>query len=223
MNNLRQLGLAWHSYAQDSRDFLVPNNGDALPDTWVGGWLTTNANHADNTNLTLLLGGRLGPYMPAPRVFRCPGDRSVARFDERVLPRVRSVAMNGWVGSTSDRHHQALMSMGAADHRILMNLGDFLDPAPSGTWVLLDEREETIEDGWFGVAMHIEALRGSWPAGHHHRAGGFHFADGHSEIHRWLDPRTLPPVSPGASWEDNYFQPGSPDIRWLRQRTTGRK
>ena len=32
------------------------------------------------------------------------------------------------------------------------------------------------------------------PGFYHHLACGFSFADGHSEIRRWRDPRTTPPL-----------------------------
>jgi hypothetical protein len=34
----------------------------------------------------------------------------------------------------------------------------------------------------------------NWPASYHNRAGSLNFADGHSEIKRWRDSRTMPPL-----------------------------
>ena len=34
---------------------------------------------------------------------------------------------------------------------------------------------------------------------YHHLACGFSFADGHSEIKRWRDARTMPPLTIGAN------------------------
>jgi len=106
---------------------------------------------------------------------------------------------------------------------VRLNLNQFVDPCPSATWVFLDEREETVEGGWFGVNMKREVWRGSWPASYHHRAGGLAFADGHAIVKRWLDGRTCAPGKKGQSWEDVYFPPGNRDIQWLREHTTGRK
>jgi prepilin-type processing-associated H-X9-DG protein len=75
------------------------------------------------------------------------------------------------------------------------------DPAPSGTYVLLDEREDSINNGYYVVMMDGFPNQQSaqrivdWPSSYHNGAGGFSFADGHSEIHRWLDPRTTPPIT----------------------------
>ena len=33
-----------------------------------------------------------------------------------------------------------------------------------------------------------------YPASNHNGSGALSFADGHAEMHKWLDPRTTPPV-----------------------------
>jgi hypothetical protein len=58
------------------------------------------------------------------------------------------------------------------------------------------------------------------PASYHHRAGGFSFADGHSEIRRWLDDRTMPPLVRDGYVRDRFESPDNPDITWLQERST---
>ena len=59
------------------------------------------------------------------------------------------------------------------------------------------------------------------PGSYHGRAGGLSFADGHSEIRRWRDPRSMPPVLKGkARGEFIEKQPHNDDIRWLQERST---
>ena len=69
--------------------------------------------------------------------------------------------------------------------------------------VLLDERQETINDGWFGINMTGAASGTSaaspasyyiwdYPAYYHNNAAGVAFSDGHSEIHKWHDPLCIP-------------------------------
>jgi prepilin-type processing-associated H-X9-DG protein len=57
---------------------------------------------------------------------------------------------------------------------------------------------------------------------YHNRACGFSFADGHSEIKKWKDPRTTPPMSgPGtildaqSAWGNN-----NQDAYWLQDHST---
>jgi prepilin-type processing-associated H-X9-DG protein len=94
---------------------------------------------------------------------------------------------------------------------------------------LLEEDEKSINDGFFVVSMdgspyEANGKAGSstlndFPASYHNRAGGFSFADGHSEIHRWTDSRTMPPIKPlvtpaASSATDNK------DDRWMQEHST---
>ena len=62
-----------------------------------------------------------------------------------------------------------------------------------------------------------------YPASYHNGAGGLNFGDGHSEIHKWLDPRTRPPYQPNVNIPLNVPSPNNRDIAWLQERTTGLK
>ena len=59
------------------------------------------------------------------------------------------------------------------------------------------------------------------PASYHNGACGYGFADGHSEIHKWLADRTKAPVR-----FVDYSRVGGPagadprDWRWVSERTT---
>jgi prepilin-type processing-associated H-X9-DG protein len=69
---------------------------------------------------------------------------------------------------------------------------------------------------------------GNTPAAYHNGACGFLFADGHAEIHKWLDPRTKPPVVKNQGMDGGIFgsrkeQPGDVDIVWIRQRSSEKK
>jgi prepilin-type processing-associated H-X9-DG protein len=55
------------------------------------------------------------------------------------------------------------------------------------------------------------------PASYHNGACGFSFADGHSEIKKWLDGRTTPGVK--YSGLNKISVPGSVDVQWLAERT----
>ena len=57
-----------------------------------------------------------------------------------------------------------------------------------------------------------------WPATYHNLAAGIAFLDGHSEIHKWKDPRTK--VFQGNVRIAN--QEGNQDIIWLSERTAAR-
>ena len=61
------------------------------------------------------------------------------------------------------------------------------------------------------------------PAYYHGRAGGLSFADGHSELRRWKDARTMRPIVKGTNqFPGPLLQPGNRDIIWLQERATRR-
>jgi hypothetical protein len=92
--------------------------------------------------------------------------------------------------------------------------------------VLIDERQESINDGFFVVTMDQRgagAFIVDFPASYHNGAGGLNFADGHSEIHRWRDPRTIPAFKDNFNLTLNIPSPNNQDVAWLQERSTGPK
>ena len=55
------------------------------------------------------------------------------------------------------------------------------------------------------------------PASYHNGAGGLSFADGHAEIHKWLDPRTKTPVTGIFMASSVRPTPGNVDMRYLSE------
>jgi prepilin-type processing-associated H-X9-DG protein len=91
------------------------------------------------------------------------------------------------------------------------------------TFVFLDERADSINDGEFYQSMAGSPDLGrswtmaDWPASYHGGAGRLAFVDGHSEIHKWKDSRTVPPVGQLPS---SVNLPNDVDIFWLMDRAT---
>jgi len=226
LNNHRQLMLAWRMYVEDNRDQLpFVKHG---PFAWVDGWLDFNPNNADNWDAerhlrTSLLAPQLGRNIG---VWKCPGDRSVVRIQGQARPRVRSMSMVNWVGG---RGEGRAMGWSGPGWRVYRTLSDMQDPGPANTLVFLDEREDSINDGMFVVDMtgypdRPQSLRiVDLPASYHAGSGGFSFADGHSEQHRWLDARTKPVVRPGQVIPYDYPSPNNPDVVWMQERATRRE
>ncbi|MEC8720296.1 MAG: hypothetical protein VXX94_09705, partial [Verrucomicrobiota bacterium] len=110
--------------------------------------------------------------------------------------------------------------------RIYRKESDFVDPGPSNTFVFLDEREDSINDGMFvvdmggfpgdGTAYRIVDI----PASYHNGSGGFSFADGNSETKKWQDARTVEAFQKGTVTPYNRPSPNNPDIQWMQERST---
>jgi len=58
-----------------------------------------------------------------------------------------------------------------------------------------------------------------YPASYHNKAGGFSFADGHSEIKKWQDGRTAPNISK-ADRPLDVTSANNKDVFWMQERST---
>ena len=237
LSNLKQLQLGWLLYADDHEGNLVFNALNPTLSGWVKGILSFDANNPDNTNRLYLTDPRhakLSPYTAAAAgVYKCPADRSMARFGARSLPRVRSLSMSQAMNSSDDwlngSHGKPYYPSGAR-FRIFRKTTDLDAMGPSRAFVFIDESPDSINYGDFAViyrdASELAKTRiVDMPASLHNGAGGLSFADGHAEIHRWVDGRT----KPRAQYNANAWQtwvtdcPGNRDLVWLSERTTMRE
>jgi prepilin-type processing-associated H-X9-DG protein len=221
LNNLKQLQLGWLMYATDNQDFIPGNkwqdeaNHVLNAGNWITGWLTPIGdapNNFDNTNTAFLLQpeySQVGPYVKSAAVFKCAADQSVARILSQPLPRVRSMSMSGWMGPNSPAWNTG--------YRVFAKTVQITSPTPTDAIVFIDERSDSIDDGYFSIEMVKEQMP-NLPAGYHNGASGITFADGHAEIHKWRDGRTLPPLS--TTFQKFVNCPGSQDLKWLQRHAT---
>jgi prepilin-type N-terminal cleavage/methylation domain-containing protein/prepilin-type processing-associated H-X9-DG protein len=230
MNNTKQLMLAWQMYNGDNNDRIVMSyhggdaqGGSAANDPkkapWVVGWLDWSVS-PDNTNILFLIDekyARLGNYVgKSKNIFKCPADiyLSVPQRARGWTERVRSISGNIGVGDGN-------AETGPWDslYRHIKKTSDFIYPGPADTWVYVDEHPCSINDAGF-FNPHVS----SWvdqPASYHNGAAGFSFADGHSEIHKWVDSLS----SARAKRVDTTFtgvtavaSRGDRDLHWLSYR-----
>lgn len=225
-DNLRRLIQAWTMYADDNRGQLVPNNGNLAPgddrQTWVNGWLDFTSS-LDNINTKYLVGseqdsryGLLGPYLKRDAtVFRCPADLSRVRIFGRLFNRVRSYSMNNWMGGTAFNQETGF--------KVYDKLEDITRPNPSKAMVMVEEREDSLNDGVFSVDMSLLNIWGDYPASRHEGGINLSYADGHVGFRPWQEQIiaspvfTIPPpnsVLPGESSE------GERDLKFLREVAT---
>jgi prepilin-type processing-associated H-X9-DG protein len=110
-------------------------------------------------------------------------------------------------------------------YRVYYKRSDIVNPAPSLCYVLLDEHPDSINAGGFANMM-VEnpgtARIIDFPASYHNGAAGISFADGHSEIRKWIDTRTKPPVKYNNQLALNVASPNNLDMIWLSDRTSSR-
>jgi prepilin-type N-terminal cleavage/methylation domain-containing protein/prepilin-type processing-associated H-X9-DG protein len=234
MNNNRQMMLAWRQYCEDYRDQLpygyalapmaqyawIPSGGNfdlnlASP-TQQGNWDATNT----------IMKSLLWPYCGNSRgIWHCPADKSLGQGPGGVkVSRPRSISMNIWTGGRGDTADPAGGWNTTPPCKVFRKMGDMLQPGPSMSFVFLEEREDSINDGFFIVQMAgypnsmAQTTMVDFPASYHGKACAFAFADGHTEIHKWKDARTYPPL--GMELTLNVPQPNSQDVRWMQDHST---
>jgi prepilin-type N-terminal cleavage/methylation domain-containing protein len=183
-SNLRQIGFAWVMYYTDNAGRLVESYPVKNTNAWVLGDMTIPE---QANNLDLLRQGKLYNYNPNVDIYRCPADKGV-RVGTKTLATVRSYSMNCFMGA---RDPNVLIPSDATLY-IPFFAKDSELRRPSTLWVLLDEDERSINDGFF-VADPSARVWIDFPANSSHRHNfsyALNFADGHSEVSRHRDPRT---------------------------------
>jgi prepilin-type processing-associated H-X9-DG protein len=248
MNNGKQLMLAIKLFTGDNNDNMPPNPDDGntiIGHNWcpgqagVGGSAEFNPDILRDPQRALLanyVGGEVS-------MFKCPADKRLGTYQGTLadkqgqkVPAARTFAMSQAVGTVCDAFGGGGGHSGEPGRRtngpwLDNNHGhrsgqpfrtygkesDFVDPGPSMTWVLIDEDADSLNDGGFAVGV-TQPEWIDWPGTYHNNACGFAFADGHSEIHKWSDPRTK--VIGGNVSRQQV--PGSQDWRWIAERTSAR-
>jgi prepilin-type N-terminal cleavage/methylation domain-containing protein len=219
INNEKQLSTVWMMYVSDNNDWLAANGQNDPPDPVHKLWVQGAFYHAvDNTNYTLILDNRyalFASYLQNRRVYLCPTDRDYIKFGNVLYPRLRSYALNaylGWTGPWDDRLSTV--------HRAFRKHSEISSAMPSGTFTFADVHPDSICWPYFGVHMLRDSFF-NFPNSSHNRGGVVSFADAHVEYHRWRDNRTVVAKSTDYHRHDE-ISPGNVDLAWLRARTTVR-
>jgi type II secretory pathway pseudopilin PulG len=238
MNNGKQMILAVQLYAADSQELLPPNPDDANTvqgHNWCSGDMS---NAAQSTNQMYIRDSRynvLAKYTGNNlKIYKCPADKKMVLG----VPTVRSFAMNQAVGticqtfSDAGAGHSGIPTMSVngpwldgnhthkrdTPYRTFGKNTSFIKP--SQTWFFIEEDNGSINDASFGVSC-ATAKWVDWPATYHNMAVGASFADGHSEIHKWLVASTKMRTGNPAQLPLSGTQEQR-DWLWLSQRTSSR-
>jgi prepilin-type N-terminal cleavage/methylation domain-containing protein/prepilin-type processing-associated H-X9-DG protein len=226
VNNLRQLIATAAIYGADANDDLPPN-GFGGPDAigaqrlWVLGeehfvFTRPPGPNPAFTNVDYLLNpehAAFATYLPDAQVYRCPEDRSTVPLGRRACPKVRSYALNGYLGwadwapiSFNSPQHWTFLKWSAIQPVSPANLFAFLDVAPGNVCL----PGFITRMGTAGQFYHL-------PARQHNGQGPLSFADGHVESHRWLEARTVQEAD--KPWNPDHWTlwvPGNRDLQWLQ-------
>ena len=223
INNMKQLQAACILYSGDYNDYLPKNvplapsgGGDSTTGNpcWVDGTMAGNGvgenpvGCATNPFYLGVLGlkggspavtliGSIGSYVKMAGVYQCPADHTVDKRSKEV--RVRSCSMNDEIGSSG------AASMYGTDpfHKVFLRNTDF-SPRLSAAdcFVLLDENQKSLNDGWFEYVLDGTGVN-DLPAVNHGKWSSFSFADGHAQLHKWQDVFLM--TTPAGQGEDTRW------------------
>ncbi len=234
LNNTKQLTLAWHLYSGDFQDKVANNYGvsetiEAIDkrvfDNWVNNVMTwgvgTGTLERSVTNKEWVANGVLGKYTGGTvGVYKCPADtRASPAQVAKGWSRNRSLAMNSFFGRFSIGNDPTLSGRNWGFNDRIQFLKQATVPNPSKTWLTLDEHPDSINDGYF-INNPDAGNWGDIPASYHNGACGFSFADGHSEIKKWMSKSSIyPKVSFAYPNVLPFDANGRLDLQWYRERT----
>src|SRR5262249_29653294 len=132
MNNHRSLMLAWRMYVDDNNEVLPFAQ---LDNAWISGWLDFNPTNPSNWDPNVdIKKSLLWDYCGnSVGIFKCPADHSVIKpasgpLRGQTVSRVRSMAMNAWVGGNGPTGYNFL----DGKWRVYRRFSDMVDPGPTG-------------------------------------------------------------------------------------------
>ena len=220
ISNMKQLITGAIMYSGDNGDIL-PNNlptqqgGDSNSGkpNWVDGTFHNVVNLPVNENppgcatnpfylgtgpltgfgVTLI--GSIGSYAKAAGVYKCPADHYTDTTWH--AERVRSVSMNAYCGNRGGVFTDP-------NYKLFVKFTDFgSNLGASDCWLFLDENPLSINDGF--ILYNADGTPSNdRPAVNHGNSSSFAFADGHAELHKWLNTY-LNPTSMAAGSDPKWL------------------
>jgi prepilin-type N-terminal cleavage/methylation domain-containing protein/prepilin-type processing-associated H-X9-DG protein len=218
LNNLKQLGLAWIMYADDSNDRIVNLNtyfsdassAPSMNCPWGAPWRTGilggaagQQSPAPNTatqegwiagiqkgykSPTPTIDGPLWRYAPTAAIMHCPADKHWQ------MPFNRGFCYDSYSGS------DYLNGEDHANANTILKRTAVLHPSDRWIWIeSSDSRGENEGSWWMNIAgTQANGFQGSTfangndaPAAFHITSANFNFCDGHAESHKWLKGETI--------------------------------
>ena len=237
VSNVKQLQLGWNMYAGDNNDFMMPNSPSTIGGaSWIGNLTVEDwALRDGNTNSILYQTNLMAGFMTGQLgVYRCPADNVASDNGQRI----RTYSMQGQVGSTLAYGNQIYAKSYLKTSHITSS------PGPSDLIIFLEESgvdlgSSSAVDGWLQVDSAFTAFPGVYGAaasfpdvpGAYHKWGcGFSFADGHSEIHKWLNPalkitvtKNMPAYGVAGLPAGNPTGPTAGDWQWFTSHCAAHK
>lgn len=93
-------------------------------------------------------------------------------------------------------------------------------PRPSDIFVFVEEHPDSINDGYFLNQYYVNHWN-DLPASDHNGAAPFAFADGHAQLHRWVEGSTQQPSRPDVvDFPLTLADSQTTDLNWVLKHTS---
>src|ERR1035438_7110659 len=200
LSNLKQLALAWHLYASDNNDFLVPNNsvfGQNISTVVAAGASWCLGSALFDTTTTNIENGMLFQYNRSVGIYHCPADLSTIMDksgNKLTQPRNRSYNMSQSVNGYPEFDSFLFNKIPWFKKFTQIN-----HPGPTQCMVFIDENADTLLDAEFGMPTDYYDRTTDWwdmPSNRHGLGANLSFADGHVEHWHWIVPKISQSIPP---------------------------
>jgi len=248
LGNLKQFGLALQLYSGENEDFYPPNpdDGNLVPGhNWCPG--IAGAGDGAEFNPDILQDDSIclvAPFLSEEKnLWRCPSDLRSGKYTGGdtnltglIIPAARTYSMNQAVGTICPGYDQNLGHFGAPKlsanaewldgrqthrrnqpYQTYGKATSFTTLGPANVWTFVEENCQGQNDAAFAVSIALPQWV-DWPAVYHYMSCNFAFADGHCEMHKWVDGSTKAPPGGGRK----AIAGDQTDWRWVTAHTSTR-
>lgn len=223
LNNQRQLLLGFTLYADDNDDIIVPTAGNPAGGFWKG-----PQNRGADVNITAgmsldeamdrvfqgMTNSPLYPYVQGMGSYHCPGDlrtrnlRPGGGWAWDSYSKANGMNGGGWQGGAQPPYRKL---SGVPETSTAMVFIEEADPRSfnRGTWVI----NVMPSPGWVDPFAIF-----------HGDVSTIGFADGHAELHRWLEPTTVKAARESSQGVSSFYWSGgrrlsaNNDFVWVYER-----
>jgi prepilin-type N-terminal cleavage/methylation domain-containing protein len=241
LTNLKQLGLAWVMYADDSNERMVSLNTFNDGAQWGVPWRTDlhhggELNPAPNTATQegWVQGVQQGYRMPRPGIdgplFRYASNPNIMHCPADKHNTLRFTPNSGGPFCFDSYSGSRYLNGEGHNGDCVFRRSEVLHPSDRFIWIeSSDSRGENIGSWWLNIAgTQANGFQGSTfnngndaPAAFHVVAAVFNFCDGHAESHRWLNAATINFAN--ALTGTGVPPPANSDSQWIAQRYAGKQ
>jgi len=216
LSNLKNLTIAWIMYADDNDDKLVNGDSGEYGITSNGPyWVQSDwgSTMTEATKKKAIIDGALYPYTQTIKIYKCP---TVERRSSTSYGQISKIFRTYSIADSMNCKGWSQMNTVPISRRMKIK-------EPANRTVFLDDGGTcpSALGGWT-----VWATQWNWwdpPPVRHGDGTMFSFADGHSDYHKWEDPRTIDfgkRIPPSANSE---AQPDNPDLVWASLVVWGRE